>query len=96
MIRIPHPIKFEWDKGNNDKFWFKHQVSNSEAEEVFFDRRKKLARDIIHFTDSENRFILLGKTRLDRSLFVVFTIIGKNVRVISARDVNKKERSLYE
>lgn len=96
MIRLPSPLEFEWDEGNSDRNWQKHRVRMSEAEEVFFDPSKKLAKDIIHSTDQEERYILLGKTRLERLLFVVFTIRHRQVRVISARDVHKKERFLYE
>ena len=96
MIRLPDPLRFEWDDGNKDKNWLLHRVSTTEAEEVFFDANKKLARDIIHSTDHEKRFILLGKTRLGRLLIVVFTIRDENIRVISARDLNRKERPLYE
>jgi len=96
MIRLPEPLRFEWDDGNKDKNWLKHQVRSTEIEETFFDAHKKLARDVIHSTEGEKRFILLGKTRRARLLFVVFTIRDGNVRVISARDVNRKERPLYE
>jgi len=96
MIRLPEPLLFEWDDGNKAKNWLKHQVTTTEAEEVFFDSGKKLARDVFHSTDLEKRFILLGKTRLGRLLFIVFTIRDKQIRVISARDLNPKERPLYE
>jgi len=86
VIRIPEPISFEWDDGNRDKNWIKHGVSNIEAEEVFFDPNKRLFRDVLHSME-EDRYILLGKTLNNRLLFVVFTIRGDTVRVISARDV---------
>jgi uncharacterized DUF497 family protein len=96
MIRLPEPLQFEWDDGNKDKNWLAHQVSYTEAEEAFFDSHKRLARDVLHSTEGEKRFILLGKTRRERLLFIVFTIRGESIRVISARDVGKKERPLYE
>ncbi|NHZ71531.1 MAG: BrnT family toxin [Aquificales bacterium] len=96
MIRLPKPIRFEWDDGNKGKNWLKHRVSTTEAEETFFDPNKKLARTVFHSNDHEKRFILLGQTRLKRLLFIVFTIRDRNIRVISARDINKKERPLYE
>jgi len=89
-------MRFEWDDGNKDKNWLKHGVNATEAEEAFFDADKKLARDVIHTTEHEKRLILLGKTRLERLLFVVFTIRDNNIRIISARDVNRKEKPLYE
>lgn len=96
MIRLPEPLRFQWDDGNKDKNWLAHQVSYTEAEEVFFDPRKRLARDVLHSTEGEARFILLGNTRRERLLFIVFTLREKSVRVISARDINQKERPLYE
>jgi uncharacterized DUF497 family protein len=95
MIRLPEPILFIWDEGNKEKNWLKHRVAHSEIEQAFFDGRKKLAKDVIHSTDHEARYILLGKTRNERLLFIVFTIRDKAIRVISARDMNRKERPLY-
>ena len=96
MIRFPDPLQFEWDEGNKEKNWLKHQVKQTEAEEVFFDRHKKLAKDVLHTTTAGARYILLGKTKGKRLLFVVFTIRNGYIRVISARDANKRERPLYE
>jgi uncharacterized protein len=96
MIRFPDPLEFEWDDGNKDKNWLKHGVRQAEAEEVFFDVHKKLAKDVLHSTTNEARYILLGVTKGKRLLFIVFTLRGDKVRVISARDAHKKERPLYE
>jgi len=94
VIRINKPIKFQWDKGNKDKNWQKHKVADKECEEIFFDRDKKLYKDKLH-SKKEERFILLGKTKKERLLYTVFTIRNKKIRVISSRDINKKERRLY-
>lgn len=88
------PTEFEWDKGNIDKNLLKHGVRNEECEEVFFDPNKRMLRDPFH-SDKEKRYILLGKTKRQRVLFIVFTIRKKKVRIISARDLNKKELHLY-
>jgi uncharacterized protein len=95
MIRLPDPITFIWDKHNEQKNLEKHGVSAQEIEEAFFDPRKKLFEDIFH-SGKEARFILLGKTKQDRTLYIVFTIRKSKIRAISARDLNKKERPLYE
>ncbi len=95
MTSIPEPLEFEWDGANQDKNWQKHKVNHSEAEEVFFDDRKKLYPDPIH-SKNESRKIIIGKTKKDRVLFIVFTIRRQKVRVISARDLNKREEGLYE
>lgn len=86
---------FEWDKGNRSKNFLSHGVTDEECEEMFFDHRKKMLKDAFH-SGAEDRFILIGKTKRDRLLFVVFTIRGGQVRVISARNLNRKEKSLYE
>ncbi|GAB4218695.1 MAG: BrnT family toxin [Candidatus Microgenomates bacterium] len=95
MISFIKQIEFSWDKGNIDKNWTKHKVKNEEAEEIFFDNNKKILKDILH-SNKEERFIILGKTKNNRLLFVVFTIRKNKIRIISARDVNKKEVKLYE
>lgn len=87
--------EFIWDKVNIDKNWKKHKVKNSEREEVFFDDDKAILKDVLH-SGEEERFIILGETKHKRLLFVVFTKRDNKIRVISARDVNKKERKLYE
>jgi len=88
------PIEFEWDKGNIYKNLVAHGVKNEECEEVFFDTSKLILRDPLH-SDKEKRYILIGKTKKQRVLFIVFTLRKKKVRVISARDLNKKELHLY-
>jgi hypothetical protein len=88
------PIKFEWDKGNRGKNLVQHKVTDEECEETFFDFRKKILKDVLH-SQKEDRYILLGQTKKQRLLFVVFTIRNEKIRVISARDINKKERNLY-
>lgn len=86
---------FVWDDGNKDKNWNKHVVSNSECEEPFFNSPFIVAVDQIH-SKSEKRYFALGRTNTERFLFIVFTIRNDRIRVISARDMNKKEKSIYE
>lgn len=95
MVIIREPIEFIWDKGNKDKNWLKHEITNQESEEVFFDEEKKTFKDKLH-SKGEERFRVVGETRGGRLLFVAFTIRRNKVRIISARDINKKEVSLYE
>lgn len=92
---IKELIEFDWDGGNIGKNWKKHRVRNSEAEEVFFDENKKLFRDKLH-SEGEPRYIILGKTKKDRLLYVVFTVRKNKLRIISSRDINKREGKLYE
>lgn len=95
MLNLKSPVQFLWDKGNRDKNLIKHKVSNKECEEVFFDNKKKIIKDKLH-SGSERRFLIIGKTKRKRLLFIVFTIRSKKVRIISARDLNKRETKLYE
>lgn len=86
---------FEWDEGNIKKNWEKHGVAHIECEEVFFNKPVIVKEDESHST-GENRYFALGKTDTDRLLLIVFTVRGNNIRVISARDMNRKERKVYE
>lgn len=38
----------------------------------------------------------MGKTDTERLLFIVFTLRGTKIRIISARDMNRKEKRVYE
>lgn len=87
-------FEFEWDKGNMGKNR-KHKVDDREIEEVFFDNKRFIFKDKIH-SEGEERFRIIAKTKKKRLLFVVFTKRGKKIRIISARDINKKEVYIYE
>ncbi|RMF56704.1 MAG: BrnT family toxin [Calditrichaeota bacterium] len=86
---------FDWDEGNRSKNWEKHRVSTVECEEVFFNRPLLLFPDVKH-SQYEPRYYVLGHTNAGRRLFVVFTVRGNRIRVISARDMSRKERKIYE
>ena len=87
-------LAFEWDKGNSEKNK-KHNVDDKEAEEVFFDEKRFIFKDKVH-SDNEERLRIIGKTKPKRLLFIVFTKRKNKIRIISARDINKKEVYLYE
>lgn len=85
---------FEWDQANKEKNWKRHEVTWWECEEVFFNQPlyvSQIHRDVM----KEERFFVLGRTNSGRLLFIVFTRRGTKVRVISARDMHKKERKMY-
>jgi hypothetical protein len=88
-------VGFQWDEGNITKNYEKHRVHWTECEEVFFNTPLLVSHDVKH-SGKEERFYALGKTNEGRLLFVVFTIRGDKIRVISARQMNKKERRIYE
>lgn len=87
-------ITFEWDRGNRDKNLKKHVVTNEEAEQVFTQGRKFIIRDKKH-SIFEDRFILWGATSDNRKLNIIFTIRKDKIRIISARNMNRKERRTY-
>lgn len=94
MIDLSSLNGFEWDEGNQIKNWIKHQVSPSECEEVFFNLPLLLADDVQH-SQEEKRFYVLGQTNAERKLFISFTNRTNKIRVISARDMSRKERQVY-
>ncbi len=67
----------------------------AECEELFFNYPLLVATDVLH-SNAELRFVALGKTEVGRRLFAVFTIRDRRMRVISARAMSRKERSVYE
>ena len=85
---------FEWDEGNAEKNWLQHRVTPSECEQVFFNQPLLAGEDRKH-SIGENRFFALGQTGTGRLLFIVFTIREKLIRIISARDMSRKERKEY-
>ncbi len=88
-------IGFEWDKGNLKKNWIKHKVSQSECEQLFFNHPLIVEEDQKH-SETENRYLALGITNFGRRLFISLTVRNNKIRIISARPMHPKERSLYE
>jgi uncharacterized DUF497 family protein len=97
MIDFEKIEGFDWDVGNDRKSKNKHQVSQAEVEQVFFNVPLVLAPDVKH-SQTESRFHALGKTTAGRFLHITFTLRfeGRKIRPISARDMHRKERRVYE
>ena len=95
MIDLERIVGFERDSGNARKNEH-HDVSQSEAEQVFFDARLLVVADSDHSAD-ETRLHALGRTIDGRQLHVTFTLRAGDtlIRVISARDMHRKERNVY-
>ena len=95
MIDLTRIVSFNWDDGNARKNE-KHGVSQSEAEEVFFNQPLLLLEDALH-SGQERRFHALGKTHAGRTLHISFTLREDDtlIRVISARSMHWKERAIY-
>jgi len=96
MIDLTDIAGFDWDEGNSRKNE-KHAVSMAEAEQVFFNAPLLLLADAKH-SEQEARHHALGKTDEGRLLHLTFTLrrAGTLVRAISARDMHRKERTIYE
>jgi hypothetical protein len=86
---------FDWDEANAVKNWERHHVTPEEAEDAFFHDPFVMRSDPTH-SKREKRYWALGKTSRNRRLFVAFTIRGKLIRVISARDMNRRENEQYQ
>ena len=97
MINLDRISGFEWDDGNNRKSADKHDVSQAEAENVFFNDPLIVVEDVKH-SETEQPLNALGKTAQNRLLHITFTLRqnGTMVRIISARDMHRKERKIYE
>ena len=97
MLDLAQIEGFEWDEGNSRKSVEKHDVSQIEAEQVFFNDPLLIIEDVSH-SSYENRLHALGRTDAGRLLHISFTLRGgeKLIRVISARTMHRKERFRYE
>jgi hypothetical protein len=97
MIDLDQITGFDWDDGNSRKSADKHDVGRAEAESVFFNDPLIVLEDARH-SETERRFNALGRTAQERLLHIAFTLRqnGTKVRVISARDMHRKERKAYE
>jgi uncharacterized protein len=97
MIDLAKIVGFDWDEGNSRKISDKHDVIQSEAEQIFFNQPLILLNDPRH-SQKEVRYHALGKTDDARLLHVTFTLRAEQtlIRVISARDMHRKERKAYD
>jgi uncharacterized DUF497 family protein len=96
MLDLSQTIGLDWDEANSGKSASKHSLSRAEAEQIFFDEQLLLADDVKHSQD-EPRYHALGQTIEGRLLHVTFTLRDNQtrIRVISARDANRRERAAY-
>ncbi len=87
-------VGFEWDKGNFEHIK-KHNINYRECEEVFVNKPLIVNEDETH-SQTEERFRVYGQTNKKRLIFLIFTIRNNKIRVISARDQDKKERREFQ
>lgn len=97
MIDLYQVLGFDWDAANERKSLDKHGVSTRETEETFVVPQLLIAEDMKRSQD-EARYQALGQTATGRLLHLTFTLRANatRIRVISARDANRKERLRYE
>jgi uncharacterized DUF497 family protein len=96
MLDLAQLEGFDWDEGNSRKSVEKHDVSQAEAEQIFFNDPLLVVEDVDHSV-RESRWHALGRTDAGRLLHVTFTLRGDGrlIRVISARTMHRRERSRY-
>lgn len=96
MIDFDRVTGFDWDDGNARKSVAKHGVSQAEAEQVFLNEPLLVIEDKGH-SGGEARYHALGRSDGGRRLHVTLTLrkSGTLIRVISARDMHRKERLRY-
>jgi uncharacterized protein len=88
-------LEFEWDSNKALRNIHKHEVSFREATMVFNDGRAITFYDDAH-SYQEQRFATIGMSDQGRVLVVSHTVIGENIRLISARKATPRERKIYE
>ena len=88
-------VGFYWDEHNTGKNVLGHNVSPAEVDEIFFHTPALLFGDTKH-SGRERRFLVYGSTSADRPLTAAFTVRANRIRIISVRDMSRKERREYE
>ena len=88
-------LHFEWDTNKARFNLAKHSISFEEASTVFGDINSITITDPAHSV-SEERYVILGQSYKGKLMVVVHTERGENIRIISARAANRKERKTYE
>jgi hypothetical protein len=87
-------VKFEWDPRKAAANLRKHAVTFDEAMTVFSDWESVTIPDPDH-SEGEVRYLILGRSSRGRLLVVSHTERGENIRIISARGADARERRNY-
>ena len=88
-------MKFEWDKNKAEKNLGKHRISFDEAKTIFDDPLYVDFYDVDHSAEEE-RYLIVGRSNRERLLIVSYTEREDSIRIISAREVTRSEREVYE
>jgi hypothetical protein len=89
------PLSFEWDERKARSNAKKHGVTFDEASTVFGDARSLTIPGPVH-SEVEERFVTMGSSHRGKLVVVVHTERRDNIRIISARPANRRERKAYE
>lgn len=86
-------VTFEWDENKNKLNQKKHNISFDEAQYVFSDSKRIIAKDLEH-SQSEERFYCFGKIA-EKVVTVRFTYRNRKIRIIGA-GYWRKGKNTYE
>ena len=86
-------MKYQWDKNKAASNLQKHGIEFADAISVFSD---DLAITIPDNRFTEDRYVTIGMDAFGRILVIVFTWRGQDIRLISARLAERRERKQYE
>jgi uncharacterized DUF497 family protein len=84
-------MQFAWDSANTAHI-ARHQIIPDEAEQVIQNEPLDVK---VQLRNGEERMLHLGETDSGRVLVVVVTERNEQLRVVTARPANKKERAFY-
>ena len=88
-------MNFEWNSRKAAENERNHDVSFSEASTVFGDPLAITFQDPNH-SEGEARLLTFGLSTRNRVLVVSHTEQGGRIRIISARELTRQERKIYE
>jgi uncharacterized protein len=88
-------MRFDWDENKAASNLSKHGVSFEEAKTVFDDPLYVDFYDPAH-SEEEDRYLIVGESSQRRLLIASYTERGNLIRLISAREVTRTERKVYE
>ena len=88
-------MRFEWDPAKASTNVDLHGVTFEEATTVFGDALARTIYDPEH-SESEHRFVTIGRSESQTLLVVVHTERGEAIRIISARRGSRREKKSYE